>query len=158
MTGMTLRIFPEGVDTLEPVAEVTTDDDGRYAFESLPAGTYRVEVVTANDVVVKVARDVRVSMDNDGLEDVVIAPMGRIYDSVSGVLLDGATVTLYEDLDVDDDPMTPIQSLNVCASTQVNLNIHLNKNQRTAHGGLYHFVVREPGRYLIEVQPGGSAM
>ncbi|VTR76980.1 Serine-aspartate repeat-containing protein G [Cellulomonas hominis] len=41
--GVTVRLYPAGSDV--PVATTTTDADGRYAFDLLPAGDYRVEFV-----------------------------------------------------------------------------------------------------------------
>jgi uncharacterized repeat protein (TIGR01451 family) len=41
--GVAVRLYPSGAD--EVVAATTTDADGRYAFDLLPAGDYRVEFV-----------------------------------------------------------------------------------------------------------------
>lgn len=41
--GVSVRVYPDGSGT--PLASTTTDADGRYAFDLLPAGAYRVEFV-----------------------------------------------------------------------------------------------------------------
>jgi uncharacterized repeat protein (TIGR01451 family) len=41
--GVSVRVYPDGSGT--PLASTTTDADGRYAFDLLPAGGYRVEFV-----------------------------------------------------------------------------------------------------------------
>jgi uncharacterized repeat protein (TIGR01451 family) len=46
--GVTVRLYPAGSD--RPAAETTTDADGRYLFDLLPAGDYRVEFVLGDDL------------------------------------------------------------------------------------------------------------
>jgi DNA-directed RNA polymerase II subunit RPB1 len=48
VAGVTVRLYAAGSD--EPVATTTTDADGRYLFDLLPAGTYRVQFVLDGDL------------------------------------------------------------------------------------------------------------
>ncbi|MFF1531394.1 SdrD B-like domain-containing protein [Cellulomonas sp. NPDC058312] len=46
--GVTVRVYPAGSDV--PVATTTTDADGRYLVDLLPAGDYRVQFVLDGDL------------------------------------------------------------------------------------------------------------
>ncbi len=155
--GMRVAVFavtdPDGA----PVAEAETDEAGVYRLRRLLPGRYRVRVFSATDVLLLTMDDVPVTADRESVRDLVIDPSGRVYDSAEGTLIDGAEVFIYRDLDLDEDPFDA-ETLRRRVLVPVDeLEAPSQQGQRTAHGGLYHFAVRRPGRYLVEVVPPGPS-
>jgi uncharacterized repeat protein (TIGR01451 family) len=84
-----------------------------------------------------------------------VEPTGRVYESISGDLLDGAELFLYRDEDTDDDPFDDESFAQRTLVSEGDLESPTQQGQRSAQGGMYRFGVKRPGRYLIEVIPPG---
>ncbi|MCB9538428.1 MAG: DUF11 domain-containing protein [Myxococcales bacterium] len=156
--GMRVAAY-EATDPDGPaVLEATTDDAGRFLLDRLRPGRYRLRVFSSADVLLKTFDDVELAPDVDLQRDLLIDPSGRVYDSVEGDLIDGAEVFIYRDVDLDDfDPLDDESQAGKVLVPPEDLEAASQQGQRTAHGGLYQFAVRRPGRYFIEVVPPGPS-
>ncbi|MCA9544943.1 MAG: DUF11 domain-containing protein [Myxococcales bacterium] len=157
--GMRVAAY-EATDPDGPaVLEATTDDAGRFLLDRLRPGRYRLRVFSSADVLLKTFDDVELAPDVDLQRDLLIDPSGRVYDSVEGDLIDGAEVFIYRDVDLDDfDPLDDESQAGKVLVPPEDLEAASQQGQRTAHGGLYRFAVRRPGRYLVEVVPPSPAL
>lgn len=138
-----------------PVAEATTDADGAWRLGDMPPGGYRARIYTSSGVLMATRDDVVVSPDQETQVALAIDPSGRVYDSATGELIDGAEVFIYRDLDTDDDPFDAESVARRLLVPPEELEAPSQQGQRTANGGLYRFAVRAPGRYIMEVVPPG---
>ncbi|MEZ4431348.1 MAG: SdrD B-like domain-containing protein [bacterium] len=154
--GMTVALSRGDDPDGPPVVEAVTDARGAFAVPVLPAGAYHARVFSAADVQVASA-DVTVPAAATTTLALVIDPSGRVYDSVTGALIDGAEVFIYRDEDLDADPFDAESLAARVLVPPADLESATQQGQRTAHGGLYRFAVRRPGRYLVEVVPPGQS-
>ena len=129
--GQVFRL-DSGLDTPDAIQE--TGDDGRYSFTQLTVGTYRLEVVSPEGTVLNAPTEVTVDGQNSSVADLVREPTGRIYDSVTGALVDGARVWLYEDLDADDDPLDEDSAEKLVLVPETDFEHPSHQGQRTHWG------------------------
>ena len=155
--GMTVQAFRSLADERDPIAEAVTGDSGSFELPVLPTGTYRFTVVTSAGVVIAGVDGVEVTDQTPAQVNIPIDPSGRVYDSVTGALIDGAIIRIYRDNDADNDPFDE-ESLRTRELVEPeDLEHPTQQGQRTAHGGMYQFAVRRAGRYIIEVEAPGVA-
>ncbi|MEZ4467490.1 MAG: hypothetical protein R3F43_24365 [bacterium] len=154
--GMRVALSPERDPDAAPVAEAESDETGRFDLADLLPGRYRVRVFSATDVLLRTLDGVEVVATEQRQQDLVIDPSGRIYDGTEGSLIDGAQVFIYRDNDAaNDDPYDAASRDQRSLVPPEDLEAESMQGQRTAHGGMYRFAVRRPGRYLMEVVPPG---
>ena len=159
--GMTVALSRADDPDGPPVAEASTDAAGAFVIPAIAAGAYRVRVFTATGVLVHTA-DATVPSSAPGTGTTTLAlaidPSGRVYNSVTGALVDGAEVFIYRDEDrADADPYDAESLARRVLVPPADLESATQQGQRTANGGLYRFAVRRPGRYLVEVVPPGAS-
>jgi uncharacterized repeat protein (TIGR01451 family) len=140
-------------DALNRPYEVETDANGAFRFTELPRGPLAVEAITRTGTLVGRWPAIEIGIDPVAA-NLEIVPTGRLYESRSGALVDDVQVFLYQDLDetnadVFDEASRTRRRLVAGAA----LEDPSQQGQRTAHGGVYRFVPRRPGRYFIEVVP-----
>lgn len=156
--GMIVRFYPGTDPDGRADAEAVTDAEGRYDLSDLRPGEYRVRVFSKNEVLLETVESVEVSAIEQRTQNLVIDPSGRVYDSVDGTLIDGAEVFIYRDEDLSNaDPLDEASRRARLLVPPEDLEAESQQGQRTAHGGMYRFAVRRPGRYIVEVVPPGTA-
>ena len=156
--GMTVRLYDPFDPNGAPVAEGETSGEGEFLMPEMTEGVYLLRAFTKERVLVATVDAVSVLGDTLEKADIPIDPSGRVYDSVSGDLLDGAELFIYRDEDpADDDPYDPESIAARVLVDPAELEAPSMQGQRTAHGGFYRFAVRTPGRYFVEVVPPGLA-
>lgn len=156
--GMIVRFYPAADPDGRADAEAITTAEGRYDLSQIRPGNYRVRVFSKNEVLLKTQDDVEVSGIEQRTQNLIIDPSGRVYDSVEGTLIDGAEVFIYRDEDLsNDDPLDEASRRARVLVPPEDLEAESQQGQRTAHGGMYRFAVRRPGRYIMEVVPPGAA-
>ena len=157
--GMRVGLWSAEDSTGEAVAETTTDEAGRFDFGTLRPGDYTVRVFSSANVLL-LARE-RVEVGANELKELPLAidPSGRVYDSQSGDLIDGAEVFVYHvDGIPEDDLFTESGRAQWRLVAPEDLEAASQQGQRTAHGGLYQFAVKRAGAYAIEVVPPGIGL
>lgn len=154
--AMTVALSPGDDPDAAPLFEAETDAAGAFEVPALPPGDYRVRVFTVNGVQVHAA-DATVPATGVARLALAIDPSGRVYDSATGALVDGAEVFIYRDEDADRDPYDAESLARRVLVPPADLESATQQGQRTANGGLYRFAVRRPGRYLVEVVPPGAS-
>ena len=136
----------------EPVVEATTDEVGGFDFRRLRPGDYRMRVFSSTGVLLATRDRVEVAANELRQALVAIDPSGRVYDSQSGDLIDGAEVFVYHADGIDEDALFTDQGREQWRLVAPeDLEAASQQGQRTAHGGLYQFAVKRPGRYVVEV-------
>ena len=140
------------------LSEQITDELGRFDLSDLRPGRYRLRVFSASDVLFSTVDDVQIVGGEIRDADLAIDPSGRVYNSVTGDLIDGAEIFIYRDEDLEDDDVLDAESLarRVLVDPD-DLEAPSQQGQRTANGGLYRFAVKTPGRYIVEVVPSGQS-
>ena len=156
LEGMIVSLWrierPEGA----AVATDFSDSNGEYIVENLRPGRYELRLKSSQGVAFKRAQEVEVVALDELKLPLIVEPTGRVYDSVSGDLIDGAQLFLYRDEDLGNDDPYDDESLE--QRTLVPESVFASptqQGQRSAQGGMYRFDVNRAGRYLIEViSPG----
>lgn len=156
--GMIVRFYPDTDPDGRAAGEAVTDAQGRYDLTDLRPGNYRVRVFSKNEVLLETQDAIEISGVEQRTQNLIIDPSGRVYDSVEGTLIDGAEIFIYRDEDLsNDDPLDDASRRARVLVPPEDLEAESQQGQRTAHGGMYRFAVRRPGRYIIEVVPPGTA-
>ena len=103
--GFSVQISSEG--ETEPVANITTNEDGAFDLSSIPAGKYSLSVRSSTGAVYIQGREV--DLEPGAVIEVAIQvqPTGTIYQSNDATPLEGTEVWLYID-DNDDDPSNDV--------------------------------------------------
>jgi len=154
--GMRVGLYaledPDG----EAIAEATTDEAGGFAFRQLRPGDFKLRVFSATNVLLMSRERVQVTANRINELPLAIDPSGRVHDSQSGDLIDGAEVFVYHADGIEaDDLFTESGRQGWRLVAPEDLEAASQQGQRTAHGGLYQFAVKRPGRYVVEVLPPG---
>jgi uncharacterized repeat protein (TIGR01451 family) len=156
--GMRVAAYNQDDPDGPAVAEALTDEAGGFELRDLRPSTYRLRAFSSTDTLLKTIDGVVLAAPEAQRQDVLIDPTGRIYDSVEGDLLDGAEVFIHRDDDLDNDDPFDAESLRLRVLVPPeDLEAASQQGQRTAHGGVYQFGVRRPGRYVVEVVPPGPS-
>ena len=154
LQGFTISAWRTGEEEGTPVSSSVSSSEGYFVLENLRPGRHEVRVKSDRGVAYH-----EITVNAVALEAVQLAisiePTGRIYESVSGDLIDGAEVFIYRDLDTDADPFDDESLISRELVPETELESPTQQGQRASHGGMYRFGVRQPGRYLIEVIPPG---
>ncbi len=141
----------------EPLVEATTDEFGAFDFRQLRPGDYRMRLFSSTGVLLQTRERVEVVANELRQLLLAIDPSGRVYDSQSADLIDGAEVFVYHADGIDEDELfTDAGREQWRLVAPEDLEAASQQGQRTAHGGLYQFAVKRPGRYVIEVLREGS--
>ncbi|MFH0901415.1 MAG: hypothetical protein V2A73_12375, partial [Pseudomonadota bacterium] len=138
-----------GVAT-EPVAAVTTGDDGEYEID-LPPGRYVVRAFSSEGV--ELARNPALSVAGGEVvgHDVVVDPSGVVYNATTGKPIGGVRVALYYD---DSDSETPGEIV-----PDDKLGLGQQRQMTAAMGdaaGFYKFDVEPGRRYRLVLDSTGT--
>lgn len=161
LAGVTIRLFDM---TGSKIAETTTDAQGRYQFEMLRKGTYRIEEITPNgyldgtDSVGSIGGQFVGQMDGPDAIRGIELPTGTVGEEYNfGELLPAniagrVFADLNEDciLDADEWPISGVRIELLDAAGQI------IQSTTTDADGNYRFVDLTPGIYSVrEIQPTG---
>lgn len=156
LSGMIISIWKADEPEGEAIATDFSDREGGYMLENLRPGRYELRLKSTQGVSFRKSLPVTIIALEEGKQPLEVEPTGRIYDSLSGDLLDGAQLFLYRDEDLsNDDPFDDESRSTRTLVPETVFDSPTQQGQRSAQGGMYRFDVNEPGRYLIEVIPPG---
>ena len=157
MSGMIVSLWRADLPEGDPVAtDFSQDGTGQYLIENLRPGRYHLRLKSSEGVALKKRLDVEITALEEQRLALTVEPTGRIYDSVSGELIDGAQLFLYRDEDLsNNDPFDDASLESRRLVPESELASPTQQGQRSAQGGLYRFDIKRAGRYLIEVIPPG---
>jgi len=134
-----------------------SDEEGLFELKGLLPGTYTLRLHSKEGVLFH-QENLYLLPGEERSGEFRFKPTGRVYDAVEEGFMDGAQVFIYRDEDLSNN--LPFDENSLQARRLVpgaDLESASQQGQRTAHGGLYHFGVKRPGRYLLEVLPPGEA-
>lgn len=146
LSDFLVRIYRQS-NPSQVLAESVTDADGRYDLPVLTRGEYLLKAFTqpGGGAPVEFARqgELRVSSGSLQEQDVLVDPSGRVYDSVSGELINGAEVQIFY---AEDDP-DPTRAGRLVPPE----DLPENQQGQLTRDGLYKFDVLPGHIYRLEV-------
>ena len=155
ISGMIVSVWHVDQAEGEPVATDFSEADGSYLLENLRPGRYQLRLKSSQGVAFSKSQEVVITALEENIIPLEVRPSGRVYDSVSGDLLDGAQVFLYRDVDTNDDPFDLSSKATRELVPDSDFTSATQQGQRVAHGGMYYFDLKTAGRYYIKVVPSG---
>ena len=135
LSALSVEAAPTGAPSGGAARRATTGGDGQFDLEAVPPGELDLEVSTAAGTVLE--RRTWAGARGERLE-VAVRPMGRVWDTGSGALLDGVRVRVAR---VAGGVARPVDPADLDDPSQA--------DQTTSNGGLYHVVFRRAGTYTL---------
>ena len=161
LEGVTIRLFDL---TGSKIAETTTDLQGRYQFEMLRQGTYRIEEITPNgyldgkDSVGSIGGQIVGQLEGTDAIRGIVLPTGTVGEEYNfGEILPASIGgNVYEDADGDCIRDPNETSLSGVLIELLNANGTVVASTRTDASGNYRFEKLTPGTFTVrEQQPTG---